>query len=336
MKKKKPGFIQTGDIHVGESRSLEDGYLERHASVFSQIISHCKKTGLPLIIAGDIFHFKKITNEERFLVDKFFADLEHEKIETIIISGNHDHLYGDFTSINGYALLPFKHLRFVDWSPRLLSLQIHDTLVDFICIPWRGYTEEQLKDIVEHHLLMCKGQHKVVVCHECILQAKFDNGFLAEKGTKLPDIPSVSYWAVGDIHVSQMTNLSNGWYAGSPLQFSFHDDPKKGFLEVDLNKPTEPKFIETKFKKLLTVSRLEEVKEDAHYMLKNSNADIVYAAQNDERIKAARWVKEEQDAISFQGMDVTSGLADFLAKQGLDSSQQIEGVEWVKKMLAIT
>ena len=81
-------------------------------------------------------------------------------------------------------------------------------------------------------------KYKVVLLHECIVGVKLDNGFIMPTGTKIPKIPEITYWAVGDIHNHQRTNVSNGWYAGAPAQFKFDDKEPKGLVVVNLEHPS--------------------------------------------------------------------------------------------------
>ena len=104
-------ILQTGDIHVGECRSLAN-YLDRHKQVLDEITQVATQHDF-LIIAGDIFHTKTVSNEEKFLVDYWFSALEKLNISTFIVSGNHDHLYGSVTHLDGYSHFPWKNLRIV-------------------------------------------------------------------------------------------------------------------------------------------------------------------------------------------------------------------------------
>ena len=176
----------------------------------------------------------------------------------------------------------------------------------------------------------CK--YTVVVAHECVFGIKFDNGFMADKGIKLPIMDGIDYWAMGDIHTCQSTNLDNGWYCGAPLQFKFDDRPEKGLLLVNLDEPTKPNFIPMKFKPLLTVSKVEDAKEDAYYYVKGELKDVLSANKQNNVIRT-EWVKSEQKAIEYTKIEITDGLAQFLADQGCDVKLQIEAIDWVDRLL---
>lgn len=317
-------FIQCGDIHIGETRSLE-GYLDRHWGVLKQIADDASRLGVPLVITGDLFHTKKITQEERHLADKWIGYLEKNNVQGLIIAGNHDHLYGDVTSLDGYAHLGLG-IHIVTWSPQIVTMNG----IDYICIPWRGYSTEELEMEIRKLLTLCTSDKIVVVAHECILNSKFDSGILATKGSKLPSLPEVSYYAMGDIHTHQAANVSNGWYSGAPLQFKYDDKESKGYLRVTLGE--DPEFIRTSFKPFRVVKSINDVKDDAYYFVQGSINDVMGANKN-ENVFRTEWVQEDSDVIEYSRTDITTGLPEFLAEKGCDEDLQQQGLEWVERIL---
>jgi DNA repair exonuclease SbcCD nuclease subunit len=321
-------FIHTSDIHVGECRTL-DGYLARHESVLNQITNLAVERGVPLIIAGDIFHTRGTKHEERFLVDRWFGDIEAKNIPTIVITGNHDHLHDDVTQLDGYKNMPFKHIKFITWEPKVVSLND----IDFICIPWRSYDKEAFKKIIKDKLPLCRSKWKVVIAHECIVGSSFDNGIIAPKGLALPKLADIDYYAMGDIHGYQRTNVTNGYFPGSPLQFTFGDKPDKGLLFVDLEKqPVDPERILLKFKPLKIIKSVKEIDEDAYYMVRGEFEDVLEANKNENVVKSD-WVKAEIDAIQYQKVGIVDGLAEFLASKSIVDEYQTRAVSWVKQLL---
>lgn len=322
-------FIQTSDIHVGECRSL-DGYLERHRGVLEQITALAVERRVPLIIPGDIFHTKTTTHQERFLVDEWLGELERHSIPTIITAGNHDHLWGEVTQLDGYAKLPFKYVQIVTWKPK--TLVIGD--VGYICLSWRNFKTKEIHDIVTKHLPTvehCK--YKVVLLHECISGVKLDNGFVMPTGTALPKIPQITYWAVGDIHNHQRTNLANGWYAGAPAQFKFDDKEPKGAVVVDLTHPSrQPEFVAFKSKPLRTVTSVAEIKDDAYYKIKG-NLEEVIKANRDGKVVKSEYVRTEEDVLEYEKIGIIDGLPEFLAEKGLDAKEQKKAVKWVQSVV---
>ena len=321
-------LIQTSDIHVGECRSLEN-YLERHRSILQQITDYAIKTKLPLVIPGDIFHTKKTTHEERFLVDEWFSDLEKSKIPTIVTAGNHDHLYGETTQLDGYAYHPYKYVNVVTWKPKVVT--IGD--VGFICISWGGYTTEQIEKIVKTKLpIIADMKYRVVLLHECITGVTLDNGYIMPTGTKIPKIPQITYWAVGDIHNHQKTNVVNGYYAGAPAQFKFDDKLPKGLIVVDLENPSrKPIFHPLKSKPLKTVTSVDDIQDDAYYKIKGS-FDEVIKANREEKVVKSELVKTDEDVLEYEKLGIVDGLPEFLAGKGIDPDRQKQAVEWVRSL----
>lgn len=324
-------IVQTGDIHVGECRSLA-GYLARHKSVLDLITLHAQLKKAPLIVAGDIFHTKTVSNEEKFLVDYWFSCLEKNKIFTIVITGNHDHLYGDVTHLDGYAHFPWKYVNIVPQRPKCL---LNDG-VGFICIPWGGYSQEQLSEIVHNYRDYVSGcRFVVVVCHECLLGSVFDNGTVSKKGLKLPDIPWVDYWAVGDIHKAQNAGLVNAFYAGSPLQFNFNDSVEKGILEIDLSDPCRPVPVEINSKKLVVVNNTKDIIDDgsSFYMVRaNDSEDLINSHKYSSVIKTNWVATENKETISLENDDIFVGLSDFLREKGFSDEDIAYAKDIVKSL----
>jgi DNA repair exonuclease SbcCD nuclease subunit len=313
-------ILQTGDIHVGECRSL-DNYLQRHKSVLDEITGLAKKINGPLIISGDIFHTKTVSNEEKFLIDYWLSSLEKNKINTIIISGNHDHLYGEITHLDGYLHFPWNYLNVVATKPKLIKIDN----VAFICIPWGNYSEGQLYEIVNNLRLEASScKYVVVVCHECLFGSVFDNGVAAKKGHKLPKIDWVTYWAVGDIHKPQNAGLPNAFYAGAPLQYKFSDEQNKGVLEVDLDNPCNPNFIPLKSKKMIIVNNLEDIVDNGEnfYMVKAKNENELISAHKYASVIKTNWTNTENiETISLENDDIFIGFSDFLREKGFSEDE---------------
>lgn len=326
-------FIQTSDIHVGECRSF-DGYLERHQSVLKQILNIALETGFPLIVPGDIFHLKNTRIEEWFLVFWWLAELEKSGVQTLITTGNHDHMYGSVTQMDGFAKIPFKNIKIIPWEPETYSIGN----IGFIGIPWRGYKTKEIEDIVYSKLPEIKDfQYKVVLLHECIVGSKMDSGLVLPKGTKIPDLPEIDYWAIGDIHKKQKANVSNSHYAGAPAQFRFDDLPPKGLLFVDLENPTEPEFVPLVSKQLRTVSSVDEISDDAFYRVKGTFEEVMKANRN-EKVVSSDWDKDREqvafiDPENHRKFEITDGLVEFLAEKGIPEDNQTKAVDWVNHIL---
>ena len=325
-------FIQTGDIHTGECRSL-DGYLPRHQQILTQIMDIAYNEGLPLLIAGDVIHNKTTTHDERILLFWWFSEIEKRKIPTYVIAGNHDHLYGEVTQLDCLKYMPFKYIKITTWHPDVHV--IGD--IGIIGIPWRGYSSEEIQRIVVEKLPVIKDKkYKVVMLHECITGVKLDNHFVVTKGTRIPNIPEITYWAIGDIHGFQKANVTNAYYSGAPGQWKFDDSIPKGVLRVDLDHPSqEPTLIPIVFKPLKTIHRVEEIGEDAYYKLVGGYDDVIKANRED-MVVATEYNNEKENTVEYTKVGILDGLPEFLANKGIDQGLQKQAVSWVSNLLNLS
>jgi DNA repair exonuclease SbcCD nuclease subunit len=320
------GFIQCSDIHIGECRAYPD-YLKRHEGILFDILNLAKTNNLPLIMAGDLFDVKNTTYEERLLAFKWMYNIELAGIDCIFIAGNHDHLYDNYTQLDLYKYCNFQKVKIFTWEPGYHV--INDTF--YICIPWRNYNTDQLQEIV-CKLLSFRGNCKsvVVVLHECLVGSLSDSGRPLFKGTKLPIVPDVTYWAIGDIHRYQRTNLDNGWYSGAVAMFNFDDIRDKGCLQVDLDNPNAPTFIKIYSKPLIQITSIDQIQEDAYYKVVGNMDDVLKSTKNASVVKTE--VKYSfEGPISYDKVTLTNGLAEFLASKGISTELQEYGISWMKK-----
>lgn len=320
-------FIQTSDIHIGECRALE-GYINRHKSVLEQVLDEAEKSKL-LLVPGDLFHRKDTRHDEFMLAKWFILECERRKIYSVFTSGNHDHLEGKKTQLDQLNGFPCKYVKIVGWEPEAISVGN----LGIICIPWRDYTTKQIEEVTNSLLpVISDMEYKIVMLHEFIGGSIMDNGKIIPKGTKIPSVLGVDYWAVGDVHKYQMTNVTNAWYAGAPVQFKFDDGLEKGFLKVSPPFQEKPEFIRTSFKKLLKINSTEEMTEDAYYYVQGDISEVL-KGNDDERVIRSEWIKPEARSIDIEQVGITEGLADFLANKGVDQELQQEGIEWVEQIL---
>lgn len=325
------GFIQTGDIHIGECRSLS-GYIARHKGVLTQIIDTAYNFGLPLLITGDLTDSKSTTYEEQFLLDWWLCEIEKRKIPTVIIAGNHDHLWGEVTQLDGLKYMPFKYIKIITWHPDIC--QITDE-IGVIGIPWRKYKTDEIKKIILEKLpLISDSKYKVVMLHECISGMKSDSGRIIPNGTAIPNIPEITYWAVGDIHKFQVTNVANGYYSGAPMQYRFDDILPKGILRIDLERPSkEPEFIPLNFKPMKTVNSVSEIADDAYYRLVGDYEEMI-KANNEPMVVKTEYNEEQKQIMTYEKLGICDGLPEFLAVKGIDEKLQNRAVTWVQNFLA--
>jgi len=325
-------FIQTADIHIGACRSLE-GYLERHKSVLQQINEIAFNEKIPLIIAGDLTDNRTTTHDERLLLSWWLGDIERKKIPTIVICGNHDHLYGEVTQLDGFKHMPFTNIKLVTWHPDIEI--IGDT--GFICIPWRGYSSEELSEIVLEKLpLISSCKYKVVIAHECITGVKTDSGRVLTKGASIPKgMSDITYWALGDIHKSQKANVSNAYYCGTPAQWSFDQELPKGVLKVDLECPSKkPELIPIQSKPLKVIHSIKEIKEDAYYKLIGGYEEVI-KANKEHMVVRTEYDSSKEITTEYTKVGIVDGLNSFLADKGICEDLQKKAICWVSDLLKL-
>lgn len=324
------GFIQTSDIHIGECRKLEN-YILRHKKVLWQILELAEQKHKCLLIPGDLFHRKDTKYEELMLAVEFILEAERREIQTIITAGNHDHIKGSKTQLDFFKDIPFTNVYICGWEPEIVRIGN----MGVICLAWQGYTTKKIDELVRiMYPHIQDAEHKIVMLHEFIYGSKMDNGKIINQGTKIPNIPEIDYWAIGDVHTHQPTNVSNAWYAGAPLQFKFDDVTEKGAIEVNLPYESKPTYYPLSFKKLLTINSVEEISEDAHYYVKGDIGSVL-EANRDARVIRSDWQRPETVAFEKPKVGITEGLADNLASAGISAQQQKECVSWVKQLLQI-
>lgn len=322
--KKFTSFIQSSDWHIGDCRNFP-GYLERHKDILWQILNYADTDKIPLLIPGDVFHRLDTRDEERLLFMEFLLEVERRGIPTVISPGNHDHKEADITQLDLFAKIPLNNIVVTTWNPEVVKIGNLGVIV----LSWQKYSTEQIEQEVTKRLqFIADCEFKIVMLHELIAGSKFDNGQVKSSKIKIPFISDIDYWAVGDIHKSQMANQANAWYAGAPAQFKFDDVLRKGCLKVDLTKPEEPEFLPIKSKKLLVVSSVDEMTEDAYYLVKGDVEDVL-RANEDARVMRSEWVRTETDEIEYDKVGITDGLIPFLAEKGVEEDLQTKAVEWV-------
>lgn len=322
-------ILHTADWHIGECRKFPD-YLARHDLILKKIYEaaqfHKVET---IIVAGDLFHRKDTTNEEFDLLLRWLLKFE-ESFHMVIISGNHDHLYGTFTQLQPFLSLynsgRFKNTKVTD-TP---CTHMHKD-VGFILIPWGSYSTEDFNAKVAelHILIQDKGmKHYCIVAHELINGSVIDNG-KSFQGLNISMPSWCNYIALGDIHKTQ-SFFPNTHYSGAPAQFKFDDLLPKGILLVD-SSTWIPEFVPLNgIKPLVVLTEVPTEWPDAYIKLNVRDQDLPDVL-SDNVIKIETVIENEGiSEISVSDIDLLQGLPEFLASHGLAKEEQNEAIEIVK------
>ena len=246
-------LLQTGDLHVGRGRTAwgEATTLGRADRMFDVIFQTAREQKChAVLINGDVFDTKSVTNAERELVARKLAIYAGKNgIPTYVIPGNHDLTTAKtgnldyLAEISKAGELPNLHIAFsqrVDVWPVAPKLSIIGAPV--------GFSEDQ-QWIESYVANLPKDECFIFMGHGCIQgcvrndagwkpSAQEDSKRLSlAKAAKLA--PQVVWWAYGDIHKKQrlptLPEGANGWYAGSPIQMDFGEQPDRGALVVALD-----------------------------------------------------------------------------------------------------
>ena len=254
MKKKKLRILQTGDLHVGKGRSSwtqngEQMSLERAGKLFDVIyeIAHEKKCD-GVLITGDIFDRKKVTNAERELVTHKLSHYSRD-MPTYVIPGNHDQSDLDKSNLDFLSEvtenteeIPNLHISRTDkhsiWE---LAPNFHIVGAPAPLSEDQSWVEGWAESLSE--LAASEDDRFVFMGHGSIKSCKRnDFGWVPEEGKDnglslaraAVSAPEVIFWAYGDIHIRQalptLPPEANGWYAGSPIPMNFGEDAGRGVL----------------------------------------------------------------------------------------------------------
>jgi DNA repair exonuclease SbcCD nuclease subunit len=243
-------FLQTGDLHIGRGRARwgEKEALNRSALLFDVIYKTAKAEKChAVLITGDVFDTKAVTNGERELVARKFAQYAGSTgIPTYVIPGNHDLTTAKtgnldyLAEISGSGEMPNLHVAHSE------KVEVWDAApgLSVIGAPV-GFSENQAW-VDEYAQSLPKDRYFIFMGHATVAGCVRN-----DMGWKPPEqedsrrlslaaaakaAPQVVFWAYGDIHKRQKLPTlpagSNGWYAGSPIQMDFGEEPDRGALVV--------------------------------------------------------------------------------------------------------
>lgn len=286
-------LLHTGDLHYGHSRFLpQDAHIERHRQMGQEILQICKSQSVDqVIIAGDLAHRIDLSPAEELAMmeflhelDKVLGDSQDRLVDScwMATSGNHDYM-----GIGRSRLDFLNHARFQ--KAYLATNEPKCIMRGGLChilIPFGGYSTNDLELIVEHFTKTVWTPWSndigeqwpiVVTCHEHFHGAVYDTGYVGKgKYPKVPDIPEVAYWALGDIHLYQALR-ANAVYCGAPMQHTFGEALPKGVLLVDFeNGNLKQEFVPLQTPgQLITLEQPPEEWDTRHFYRLVGNAQVV-------------------------------------------------------------
>jgi DNA repair exonuclease SbcCD nuclease subunit len=290
-----------------------------------------------VLITGDIFDTKTVTNSEREAVTrKLMQYAGRDGIPTYVIPGNHDLTTATSGNLDYLAEVatsgevPNLHIAFshtVEVWEAAPGLSVIGAPV--------GFSESQtwLDDYVaklpndRQYVFMGHGSIQGCVRNDAgwkpTMQEDSKRLSLANAAVLAPQIV---WWAYGDIHKRQklptLPEGANGWYSGSPIQMDFGEQPDRGALVIALDQEAEGwKFAgrryvrfdtpENGFAPLVTItdaSQIESVPRDA--LIRIAKGVIIPSDRHQQVVRDLK-VVDDRSLPEVAGSPVTQGIEVF-------------------------
>ncbi len=330
-------FVHTADIHFGALRSLSKGS-DEHLIIQREMCDEILRVGIEhgaevLLIAGDLFQDSKTTIPEFLLAVDFLERAKDVFEKIIVMPGNHDELtVGTFQTqyLKEAVEDEEKKFAFFDQPGTIEYLTRHAEIpVRITAIPWTGIKDQE--EFEAHVIQNLPDNPDIVMLHECFNGALMNNGRPYPHGVRVPDLAAVRYFACGDIHSYQRICHDRAWFSGSPLQYTFGDEPGKGVIVGELipDEPVKLEFVPLKVDfQLKQIRAVGEIQDNPRiwYSLKCSVDEVpLIQPPNLKKIESlpvgikestvAEIQKIDDVRVSFD-IDYSDGVADILGSMG--------------------
>jgi hypothetical protein len=306
-----------------------------------------------LCIVGDAYDRKTITEEERNAFLEFVIDLVLSGVHVILINGNHDFYNESLTLIEPVKQMSrlVDHLHVHTKTPGVTTIGE----ISFGCVPCtQGLTTDQVTALAT---MLYKQAHRdgkpprafYMLVHEAVYGAvnhKRTWKAKSDKYLRIPDLPFVTGWMLGDIHECQQIH-TRAWYSGAPYQVKSDESERCGILQWAGSQTRFHSLNVPGFRYTADITVAKKLAAEGHYVRftgKASEAELkslpatvmcdgdIAAIELDVDVAVP-----DLNITSMGSVDLISPLPDFLARDGCNERQQHRGVELVlgiKKMLA--
>jgi exonuclease SbcC len=222
-------------FHISDIHIMDSSYVNLENS-FEILIATIVKHGIDnslLVIAGDIFETKNsLSTDDIHQWKTICGNLEKEKIQTLIMCGNHDYNINSTLSRDNVSLLTgrYNNIHCVNKTGILSGECFGDARLKFHMFSPIDKLIPRIKNN--------NGENKyinIAVLHEPINCAKYDNGeTITNSRFNANDLSDYDYVLLGDIHLTQfLTNRIA--YCGSFVQKNKGEGINKGYILWDLN-----------------------------------------------------------------------------------------------------
>lgn len=233
-------FAHIGDLHLGK---ILNGHslLEDQRYILDQILHHLKSHRVDcLLIAGDIYDKTIPSSEATEVLNHFLKCLNEQKINVILISGNHDSAsrlaFGTSFFKQGNVFIQ------THYSNQPIVLEDEYGLIDVYAIPYMNRFDIKKALELEETPSLKEGYHRlleqlnldlekrnILVAHQFVLGVSEPGEDSSEElliggleEVSSPILEDFDYVALGHIHKPEtILNLSGRIrYSGSPLAYS--------------------------------------------------------------------------------------------------------------------
>lgn len=229
--------IHTSDWHLGKNRKYDD-YLDQQRLMLAamyklivDVIRNHQKELVIFVMAGDLYDRNEDTDREEFSLPimHFFPQINAlvgEYFQWFFIKGNHDSKPFDPSDPHAMTSLlsPLEKV-----YPNSMASDKPKRVGNWLLIPFGGYTESQLKDIILEY-----DTPPFIVAHECLNRITTDVGWSPNEGkhVEIKNILNDKIKAIfmGDIHKVQCLDDGKCWYSGAPVTLDHGHKLPKGVL----------------------------------------------------------------------------------------------------------
>jgi len=232
--------IHLSDLHLGK-RVNEFSMLEDQSYILEQILTVIdREEPDAVLIAGDVYDKAVPSAEAVELFDEFLYQLSRRRLQTLVISGNHDSperiaFGGRMMTLSGIHMSPV-----YDGAVKSVLLRDEWGEVAFYLLPFvkpahirRYFPEENIESYTD---AMCvaidamgidETKRNVLVTHQFVTGAmRSDSEYISVGGSDNVDaavFEQFDYVALGHIHGPQKMGRETVRYCGTPLKYSFSE-----------------------------------------------------------------------------------------------------------------
>lgn len=233
-------FAHISDLHIGK-RVNDFSMLEDQQYILKQILDIIKEQKVDaVVIAGDVYDKSVPSAEAVALCDDFITALSREKLQTFMISGNHD--CAERVAF-GARIMEQMNLHIAPvFDGNVLTYQMKDQMgnVNFYLLPFlkpanvrRFYEEETINSYTDamrtviSHIDLNTSERNVLIAHQFVTgAARSDSEDVSVGGIDNVDadvFDAFDYVALGHIHGAQKVIRDTIRYCGTPLKYSFSE-----------------------------------------------------------------------------------------------------------------